>query len=192
MITSNTALKSSESQLSNAGSTIKIGHFLEDIKSSEIKVSKPEISEFFKKLNFASTNFKFRKQINNNYFNYLKLWSEFEAFQERTNWLYFNSKSFSSSDLMSIPIKHFMLRQFNLKYFFDIKDKNLDFDFNCWWGGSSKYTLILKQFGVLELQKRWYTFEKTNQCLFWHLIDFPKFRGIREISQFFLKGNETL
>ena len=44
VITSNSALKSSESKLFNAGSTIKIGHFLDDIESSEIKVPKPEIS----------------------------------------------------------------------------------------------------------------------------------------------------
>ena len=45
MITSNRALKSSESKLFNTGSTIKIGYFLGDIKSSEIKVPNPEISE---------------------------------------------------------------------------------------------------------------------------------------------------
>ena len=42
--TSNSALKSSEFKLFNAGSTIKIGHFLDDIKSFEIKVPNPEIS----------------------------------------------------------------------------------------------------------------------------------------------------
>ena len=36
--TSNSALKSSESMLFNAGSTIKIGHFLDDMNPSEIKV----------------------------------------------------------------------------------------------------------------------------------------------------------
>ena len=66
MITSNNALKSSELELSNAGSTIKIRHFLDDIKPPEIKVSKPEISDFLRKSNFASTKFNFRKHNNEN------------------------------------------------------------------------------------------------------------------------------
>ena len=52
MMTLNSALKSSESQLSNAGSTVKIGHFLDYIMSSEIKVSNPEISEILENVNF--------------------------------------------------------------------------------------------------------------------------------------------
>ena len=52
MITSNTALKTSESELSNAGSTVKIGHFVDYIMSSEIKVSNPEISENLENVNF--------------------------------------------------------------------------------------------------------------------------------------------
>ncbi len=49
VISSNTALKTSDLQLFNAGSTIKIGHFFADINPFEIKVSKPEISDFLKK-----------------------------------------------------------------------------------------------------------------------------------------------
>ena len=79
--TSNSALKSSESKLFNAGSTIKIGHFLDDIMSSEIKVSNPEISEFLKILIFASTKFTFRKQINENELNHLENGSEVKPYQ---------------------------------------------------------------------------------------------------------------
>ena len=88
--------------------------------------------------------------------NYFKNWSEFEAYQERTNWSYFNSKNFSSSDLMSIAIKHFMLRQLHWKYFIIEKDQNLDFDSNCWWGALRRFTLspasmISRTRGVLQL-----------------------------------------
>ena len=61
VITSNSALKSSESQLSNAGSTVKIGHFLDDMKPSEIKAPKPEISEILEKVKFCINNFDFSK-----------------------------------------------------------------------------------------------------------------------------------
>lgn len=56
--TSMRALKSSESTLSNAGSSVKVGTFLDDVKPLEIKVSKPE---FLEMLNFASTKFAFSK-----------------------------------------------------------------------------------------------------------------------------------
>ena len=52
MITSNSALKSSEYELFNAGSTIKNGHFFADMKPFEIKVPNPEISEILKNVNF--------------------------------------------------------------------------------------------------------------------------------------------
>ena len=44
VITSNSALRSSKSKLFNAGSTIKIKHFLDDIQPVETNVQIPEIS----------------------------------------------------------------------------------------------------------------------------------------------------
>ena len=61
MMTPNNALKSSESQLSNAGSTVKIAHFLDDINASKIKVSIPEISENLENVNFYINKLNFSK-----------------------------------------------------------------------------------------------------------------------------------
>ena len=64
VITSNTALKTLESELSNVESTTKIGRFLDDnvdIKPSEIKVPNPEISEILENLNFCINNIQFSK-----------------------------------------------------------------------------------------------------------------------------------
>ena len=85
MTTSNCALRTSDSHPSNDGSTIKIGHFLDDIKPSEIKVPSPEISNFWKKLNIASAKTNFRKQIHENELNFLETRKENEIFQKLLN-----------------------------------------------------------------------------------------------------------
>ena len=61
MITSNSALKSSECELFNSGSTIKNGHFFADMKPSEIKVPNPEISEILEIVNFCINKIQFSK-----------------------------------------------------------------------------------------------------------------------------------
>ena len=87
------ALKSSESKLFNAGSTIKIGHFLDDINPSEIKVWKIAIS--------ASTKFTFRKQINENEFDHLENGTEFEPYQPSVNYVQLKCELLSWSHLNS-------------------------------------------------------------------------------------------
>ena len=61
VISSNTALETSDPQLSNAGSTIKIAHFLDDMNPSEIKVSEEEISENLKKVKICINEIQFSK-----------------------------------------------------------------------------------------------------------------------------------
>ena len=61
MVTSKRALKISDSQPFDAEATIKIGHFFDDMKSFEIKVPIPEISENLDFVNFYINKFHFSK-----------------------------------------------------------------------------------------------------------------------------------
>ena len=134
VITSNNALKSSESQLSNAGSTIKIGHFFVDIKRFKIKVPNPEISEVLKKSKFASTKLNFRKQINEYSLNYLQNGSKTQAHQVCMTQFQFICGLFFHQILYQVPPQHLKSHLCNFKHFVVQKEKNLEFCLNCLWG----------------------------------------------------------
>ena len=177
---SNNALKSSESKLFNAGSTIKIRHFLDDIKSSEIKVEIQKFLTIWKVSIFASTKFTFRKQINENEIDHLENRTEIEPYQASVNYVRLKCDFLSLSHLQSSALK---INQIPTLQFEAICHSKTE---KSWFWPSIWRNFTSWNLKIIDIPSM-----KQNNAKFGHFVGFPKFGGIIEICRIFLKGNET-
>ena len=191
MITSNSALKSSESKLFNAGSTIKIGHFLDDIKPPEIKVPNPEISEILENVNFCINKIHFSKA---NQRKWTESFGEWKQIWTATDGCELFPVELWAFELIKSRIacpQTNQISSLHFEAFCHSKRENSWFSLQLFIRGSSKLTLIWNKFHQLKFQQYWYTFDETKWCNCLTFCCFSKIRRHHWNFQAFLKGNET-
>ena len=124
-MTSSSVLKTSESKLFNAGSTIKIGHFLDDMKSSEIKVPFPEISENLENVNFLHQQISlFEGKSAKINLIILDNGSELKAYQASVNYVQLKFELLSRSQFKSSAFKTNQISTLQFEAFCHSKTEN--------------------------------------------------------------------
>ena len=126
------AWKSSEFTPYHAVSTIKIGHFLVDTKSSEIKVPSPEISAFLEKIKFCINKNQLSKANQRKWIELFRKQKRKWSFSEHFELISLQKGTFWIHRFWYwVPSKQVKSRPLNLKHFLAKKEKYLEFHFNC-------------------------------------------------------------
>ena len=145
---------------------------------SEIKVSKPEISDFWKMYFFCINKINFRKHINGSEMD--------QSGEQKLNWKFskicdsilLTFEDYSRPHLISINSKTIQVEFLwagNILWFKKLKTFNFTVNVH----GSSKLTSILQNFDFSKFQNYWNAFDETKYC---NYLTFPKFGGITNLS----------